>query len=240
MVSVQGARREMEDRYVLVAGEGGLFGGVYDGHGGDAAVRAVAAGLHPRFFEALASGRDPEAAFLQAHAAMDRQVRHRTCGTTATTFFLRAGRLTVANLGDGRLILVREGLVRALTRDHRVLDPLERPRILAAGGLIDGPYVFREDHGVMMSRGFGDVWFRAVGVIATPEVSAWDLTPADRCLVVASDGLWDELSNEAVDRIVSAVPGPQAAADALAAAVATRHGRDNLTVLVVPLSRPWR
>ena len=50
IVSVQGRRAEMQDRYVLVEGAGGLFGGVYDGHGGQEAAEQAAAALHAWFF----------------------------------------------------------------------------------------------------------------------------------------------------------------------------------------------
>ncbi len=236
IVSEIGGRSEIEDRHVLVEGAGGLFGGVYDGHGGAAVADLAASQLHKMFFDALREERSPEAAFLKAFDLMDQAARHRSCGTTAATFFLRGDQLSVANLGDGRAILVSSRKVEQLTRDHRVDDPEEEARIRKAGGDIDPPYVVRAGHGLMVTRSFGDRMFRAVGVIATPEVSSRTLTASDRYLVAACDGLWDVLKNEEVARIVRAASSAQAGATALAEAVAERRGRDNLTILTVCLS----
>jgi len=111
IVSVQGRRAEMQDRYVLVEGAGGLFGGVYDGHGGQEAAEQAAAALHAWFFEALGRGLHPEAAFAEAFRRADRAVQSSTCGTTATAFFVQGGRLTVANrtLKHARRLAVEVG-----------------------------------------------------------------------------------------------------------------------------------
>src|SRR6516165_1905261 len=59
----QGPRAEMQDRHVVAIEPEGLFGGVYDGHGGVAVAEAAAGHLHRAFFTDLRRGADPEAAF---------------------------------------------------------------------------------------------------------------------------------------------------------------------------------
>jgi serine/threonine protein phosphatase PrpC len=233
IATARGSRGEMQDRHAVTPGAGGLFAGVYDGHGGSRVARALAADLHRFFFAALAEAADPEAAFARAFARMDAAVVDVHCGSTATALFLQGSRLTVANLGDGRVLRVGTSGAETLTRDHRGADAQERARVLAAGGRFEPPYVMRGDYGLMVTRSLGDRWFRPVGVIAVPEVTSRLVGPEDR-LVVACDGLWDELDAAEVVTAVRAEPDPQAAADALAAAVAARRGRDNLTVLVIP------
>lgn len=235
VVSRQGPRESMEDRHVVARGAGGLFGGVYDGHGGAAAAELAAARLHEAFFEALGPGVRPEAAFALAYGDVDGRLRAPRCGTTAATFFLRDGRLTVAHVGDARIVLVGDGGALALTRDHRVGDPEERVRVLAAGADIAGPYVVRGDYGLMMTRSLGDRWFRRVGVVPEPEVATRPLRATDRHVVVASDGLWDELDTAQVGRVVAAAESPQAAAEALDQLVVAHGGRDNVTILVAAL-----
>ncbi|PYM59580.1 MAG: hypothetical protein DMD79_17390 [Candidatus Rokuibacteriota bacterium] len=233
VITRQGRRAEMQDRYVVAREPEGLFVGVYDGHGGSVTVELTAQHLHLRFFAALREGVDAVAAFSRAFAEVDRLTQEQTCGTGATAFFLAGRRLVAANLGDGRLVLLRGDGVEAVTRDHRVDDPDERARVLAAGAGIDYPYVVRGDAGLMLTRSFGDRWFRPVGVIASPEVFTRTLEPADRWLVAACDGLWDELDNAAVATIVRGAAGAQRAAEALGDAVASLGDRDNLTVIVV-------
>ena len=53
-----------------------------------------------------------------------------------------------------------------------------------------------------MSRSFGDKIAHSVGVSAEPEVKESILGPLDKFIVIASDGVWEFLSNEDVAGIV--------------------------------------
>ena len=46
-----------------------------------------------------------------------------------------------------------------------------------------------------MTRSFGDATAARVGVNAIPEISLVDLTPEDKIIVLASDGVWEFLDN---------------------------------------------
>ena len=54
----------------------------------------------------------------------------------------------------------------------------------------------------MMRRSIGDADLKDCGVTAEPEVAHVVLQPDDAFLVLASDGLWDCLSNEAVISLI--------------------------------------
>lgn len=238
VIARRGRRSEMQDRYVVAPEPEGLFVGVYDGHGGSRVVDLTREHLHRVFFAVLREGLGAEAAFAGAFDEVDRLTRDEACGTGATAFFLAGSRLVAANLGDGRLVLVKGDGLEAVTRDHRVDDPEELARVLHAGAEIDYPYVVRGDAGLMLTRSFGDQWFRSVGVVARPDVFTRSLEPGDRWLVTASDGLWDELPNDDVAAIVRQAAGAPRAAQALSDAVAARGDRDNLTVVVVDALGP--
>lgn len=50
-----------------------------------------------------------------------------------------------------------------------------------------------------MTRSIGDMAAASVGVTAEPEIKVFtNLTPSDKFLVVASDGIWDRFSNEEI------------------------------------------
>ena len=50
-----------------------------------------------------------------------------------------------------------------------------------------------------MTRSIGDLVAGSVGVTAEPEIQVFNcLTPMDKCLVIASDGIFDRLSNQEV------------------------------------------
>ena len=53
-----------------------------------------------------------------------------------------------------------------------------------------------------MSRSFGDYVASQVGVICIPDIIEFDLSEDDRFLLLASDGIWEFLSNEDVGKII--------------------------------------
>ena len=53
-----------------------------------------------------------------------------------------------------------------------------------------------------MTRCFGDIVAKSIGVIAVPEVSLYKLHRDDRALVLASDGIWEFISNQEASEIV--------------------------------------
>jgi len=55
-----------------------------------------------------------------------------------------------------------------------------------------------EAPGLAMSRSLGDKSGREVGVISEPEIFELILKEEDRFIVIASDGVWEFLSNEEV------------------------------------------
>jgi len=56
--------------------------------------------------------------------------------------------------------------------------------------------------GLAMSRSFGDHAAAEVGVISEPEILEMNLIEDDKFIVIASDGVWEFLSNDEVVRII--------------------------------------
>lgn len=144
-------------------------------------------------------------------------------GCTGCVVVICGSQVTVANIGDSRVILVRtanatntsvEGqaapqpgltLTSAmLSIDHKPTLANETRRILLAGGRVhaikyedgvEGPVRvwLRDDDvpGLAMSRSLGDTIGKKAGVISTPDIYHYTLTPRDAFLVLASDGLWE-------------------------------------------------
>ncbi|KAL4514291.1 hypothetical protein Ndes2526A_g04006 [Nannochloris sp. 'desiccata'] len=127
-------------------------------------------------------------------------------GCTAVCAMVRNGDLIVANAGDSRCVLSRNGQAVALTQDHKPMDPEEYDRIIKAGGFVaDG----RVNGSLNLSRALGDLEYKqsknlppeAQMVTAFPEIRSEKLQPGtDEFLILACDGIWDVLTNqEAVD-----------------------------------------
>lgn len=141
-------------------------------------------------------------------------------GTTAITVMIRDNLCICSNVGDSRAIIGRFNEIWypiELSHDHKPNLPSEEQRILDSGGRVEpyqektgefiGPARVWLKHeqlpGLAMSRSFGDLVAVHVGVISEPEVLTHRLTNDDKFLVIASDGVWEFISNHDCVRIVS-------------------------------------
>jgi len=142
-------------------------------------------------------------------------------GSTAVVAVVSPTHVVVANAGDSRAVLSRAGVPVPLSVDHKPDRPDELARIKAAGGRViywDGARVL----GVLaMSRAIGDGYLKPY-VSSEPEVTVTERTDDDECLILASDGLWDVVTNEMACEVVRACfhsngpPAPAARANGAA------------------------
>jgi protein phosphatase len=150
-------------------------------------------------------------------------------GTTLTAVALVRGTgpdgepdetLAVANVGDSRTYLLRDGELSLLTTDHSWVQEMVRTGQLRA-----------EDAGRHPKR---STLTRAVGIGPEVLVDVSDVIPyaGDR-LLLCSDGLWDELGDDLIAEILRSHAHPQDAADELVDEAKSAGGRDNITVIVV-------
>ncbi|XP_062225878.1 probable protein phosphatase 2C 9 isoform X2 [Phragmites australis] len=122
-------------------------------------------------------------------------------GSTAVVAIVSATHVVVANAGDSRAVLSRAGVPVPLSVDHKPDRLDELARIEASGGRViywDGARVL----GVLaMSRAIGDGYLKPY-VSSEPEVTVTERTDDDECLILASDGLWDVVTNEMACEVV--------------------------------------
>ncbi|GJN07190.1 hypothetical protein PR202_ga24998 [Eleusine coracana subsp. coracana] len=171
--------------------------------------------------------------FVKTFEDVDQELREHTgmdcicSGTTAVTVVRQGDHLFIANLGDSRAVLcTRDSKDRLtpvqLTTDLKPDLPSEAARILSCKGRVfamddepDVPRLWLPDQdapGLAMARAFGDFCLKDHGLICTPEVYYRKLSEKDEFLVLATDGVWDVLSNKQVIKIVSSVSDPSKAA----------------------------
>ncbi|KAI7743002.1 hypothetical protein M8C21_032667 [Ambrosia artemisiifolia] len=142
-------------------------------------------------------------------------------GTAAVTIIREGDLIVLANVGDSRAVLGTTSddgsLVGVqLTVDFKPNLPEERERIYKSGGSVcesdDEPGVSRirasidetpEGPGLALSRAFGDFFVKDFGLISEPDVIQRTLTTRDHFVILATDGLWDVVSNEKAVEIVS-------------------------------------
>lgn len=244
VISAQGARKEMEDFHFLETDfgrKGWVYAGVYDGHGGKHAASYAARRVHELFLENLLSGLKPQKAFVEAYVATSEELNHQDSGTTAVDLLIMDGRVYIANAGDARAIVVSGGSVRQLSLDHRVDVFAERQRIIKAGGLVCPPYTRRGFQGIIPTRTLGDEYFKPVGIIATPSVREYEIKEDDLISVVASDGLFDVMSNEEIGYFARKATDLEKLVQALKReALVKRHATDSVTIVAVALQKERR
>ncbi|CAD6210581.1 unnamed protein product [Miscanthus lutarioriparius] len=123
-------------------------------------------------------------------------------GSTAVVAVVGPRHLVVANCGDSRAVLFSGGAAIPLSDDHKPDRADELERIHAAGGRVifwDGARVFGM---LAMSRAIGDSYLKPF-VISDPEVRVVERKDGeDEFLILASDGLWDVVSNEVACKVV--------------------------------------
>lgn len=160
---------------------------------------------------------------ISAFKAMDKELEFHPnlnsfhSGTTAVTVIKQGSDLIISNLGDSRAVLgtvSEEGHLKPvqLTTDLKPSLPHEADRIRKNNGRVfalrDQPDVQRvwlpdtNFPGLAMARAFGDFELKNYGVIAIPQVSYRRLRDRDLFVVLATDGVWDVLSNDRVVEIV--------------------------------------
>ncbi|KAE8710226.1 putative protein phosphatase 2C 14 [Hibiscus syriacus] len=209
--SVKGKKKFMEDAHKIVSCLHGnsnkAFFGVYDGHGGKDAADFVAQNLHNNLFEMLkdCKGNDEkEEAVKSGYLKTDEEFlkKDMVSGTCCVTALIEGDAIVVSNLGDCRAVLSREGVAEALTTDHKAEQQDERTRIENKGGYVEFHRGAWRVHGILsVSRSIGDAHLKD-WVVAEPDTKVFQLTPDMEYLVLASDGLWEEVSEqEAIDTV---------------------------------------
>ncbi|XP_029122111.1 protein kinase and PP2C-like domain-containing protein isoform X2 [Elaeis guineensis] len=248
-----GRRETMEDTHFMLpqmCNENDVHAfGIFDGHRGAAAAEFSARAL-PGFLQNAGYTCSPTDALIKAFTRTDEAFRdglvlHRNSkriiqkdwhpGCTAVAALIVRNKLFVANAGDCRAILSRSGHPFPMSKDHVASCADERTRVIKEGikvkWLVDtwrvGPAALQ------VTRSIGDDDLKPA-VTARPEITETSLTADDEFLVMASDGLWDVLSNEDVISIIKdTVKEPAMCSKRLATEAVERGSKDNITVIVV-------
>ncbi|KAJ4822622.1 hypothetical protein Tsubulata_020953 [Turnera subulata] len=256
------------------------FFGVYDGHGGARVAEACRDRLHRVVEEEMRKEEkgvmEWERVMEEGFKRMDEEVvKDKMMGSTAVVAVVGEEELVVANCGDSRAVLCRGGVAVPLSVDHKeglsyghvtqeddqIVDitfsskpdrPEELERVEAAGGRVINWNGHRVLGVLATSRSIGDQFLKPF-VISKPDVIVNKRTQEDEFLILASDGLWDVITNEVACQVVRRCLGGRMrrksqdivsessraaeAAAVLAELAMARGSRDNISVIVIELGR---
>jgi len=258
-----GGRKYQEDEYTcvdhLTRHGGPAYFGIYDGHGSDYYSAHASMDLYrviQNHIEEIRGKGVLEAmvsAFREEDRLMSQTVKGRPVpegGSTATAALILGDELFLANVGDSRAVLaIREstGKLKAvrLSKDHKPDDPEEKQRIEKVGGVVQFGRVLGPNTAINMSRALGDFEFKvplnkaqADFITGTPYVAPpVRLRPEVKFLVLASDGLWNQMEDqEVVDEILvqrEAGLSVSQIAEKLAHKCGSVEFSDNITIILV-------
>ncbi|PQQ14021.1 putative protein phosphatase 2C 25 [Prunus yedoensis var. nudiflora] len=222
----RGRRGPMEDRYSAVVDlrddSRQAFFGVFDGHGGATkAAEFAAKNMDRNIKDRLTCGSEEKIveAVKDGYLTTDVDFLKENVGGGAccVTALMQKGNLVVSNAGDCRAVMSRGGVAEALTSDHHPSRIDERARIETTGGYVD------------CCRG--------------QETTILRINPECEFLVLASDGLWDKVTNqEAVDVVRPLCVGTDkpelfSACKKLVDLSIGRGSMDDTSVMIIQLGR---
>jgi PPM family protein phosphatase len=226
--------REFEPGEAHVLGKSGAVFGVCDGMGGAAAgevaSRLAVDIIYDRLAEAKAPRNREDLARRLVRAVQDAGVRifgearadrsRRGMGTTSTIATLIDDRLFLAQVGDSRAYILRDGELTQVTRDQSLVNQL-----IEAGQLTEEEAETFEHNNIILQA------------LGTSEVVQVDLTyvdlRADDTLLICSDGLSGMVRAEDIRGVLTELEEPAEVCAKLIASANDAGGHDNVTVVIV-------
>jgi len=163
-----------------------------------------------------------EEAAARVHAASLESRARKGMGTTATVCAVAGDTLYIAQVGDSRAYLLREGRLTQLTRDQTLAMLMMERGQLTQEEVATFP--------------LGHVILQAVGTAPRVEVDLTCVRVArGDVLLICSDGLSGPVSHDALREVLAEQPTAAAACEALVELANDAGGPDNVTAVVARL-----
>ncbi|KAK9285143.1 hypothetical protein L1049_024328 [Liquidambar formosana] len=215
----------------------GLFA-IFDGHLGHDVANYLKDNLFANILKENDFWTETESAIRRAYRTTDSDILDQAAflgkgGSTAVTAILINGqKLVVANVGDSRAVICKNGVAKQLSVDH---EPSKEKRIIERkGGFVSNipGDVPRVDGQLAVARAFGDKSLK-MHLSSEPDVIVEMVGDDSDFIILASDGLWKVMSNqEAVDSIKH-IKDAQSAAKHLTEEALCRKSKDDISCIVV-------
>jgi serine/threonine protein phosphatase PrpC len=140
--------------------------------------------------------------------------------TTCTCLLILGMNVYIAHVGDSRAYLVDGEGIAPITTDHSLVN-----RLIELGQITPQEAKTHPQRNVL---------YRAVGQGDKLEVdTGLQSLSVGQALLLCSDGLWGELSQEVIEAVIRSVPSPQNACHRLVTRAIEGGGQDNVTVVLI-------
>ena len=201
------------------------FFGVYDGHGGKGCSIYLKEYLHTNIKEFSVLGIKQAIDITEEKFKVEQALNEKgeiidSSGSCGIMAMIQGNKCIIANVGDSRLVLFKNGKVSFATEDHKPNTETEKRRIKLAGGEVYQTMTFfpLRQNGkeieppwrvlpgrLSVSRTFGDVEakdskFGGIPgvVLALPDITEIELDDEYNFMVIGCDGIFDVLDNEEI------------------------------------------
>ena len=168
-----------------------------------------------------------KAAIRQANKAIltygEEQSSARGLGCTVTTALIQDDQAFLANIGDSRIYLYREGTLKPLTKDHSLVYRLVEAKQIEPDDIYSHP----QRNLIYRSLGAGH---KSVD----PDVFYTSLRSGDS-LLLCSDGLWEMVRNQELLQVLKENSDAQKICDILIDLANSHGGEDNITAVLVQI-----
>ena len=240
--SNHGNRNYMEDQGKSIENLGGdpnkILFCLFDGHGGGDVSKYLQENF-AIYFKKILPFKNYRPEIINLFGLLDEKIRQLNkpkVGSTATIVYIEKENgkkiLYCANVGDSRCVLVKRSGVCRLSYDDRVDDPNERARIIKQGGVILNNRILGT---LMLSRSFGDWGIKDYGVIVEPHITKIELTDEDLFVIIASDGVWDVIKDEACQGLTQTNISSLEICKNIIVDALSKDSQDNLSCFVIRL-----
>ena len=168
-----------------------------------------------------------KSAIRQANKAIltygEEQSSARGLGCTVTTALIQDDQAFLANIGDSRIYLYRQGTLQPLTKDHSLVYRLVEAKQIEPDDIYSHP----QRNLIYRSLGAGH---KSVD----PDVFHTSLRSGDS-LLLCSDGLWEMVRNEELLQVLKENNDAQKICDILIDLANANGGEDNITAVLVQI-----
>lgn len=169
-----------------------------------------------------------KSAIRQANRAIlaygEEQSGARGLGCTLTMALVKDGQAHIANIGDSRTYLLRNGELEPLTRDHSLVAKLVETHQISPEDVYTHPQRNLIYHSLGAGRKEVD-----------PDVFHETLRPGDK-LLLCSDGLWEMVRTPALLQVLNVSEDVEKICDNLINLANANGGEDNISAVVVRVS----
>ncbi|XP_057959829.1 probable protein phosphatase 2C 39 isoform X2 [Malania oleifera] len=240
---VKGRSRHAMEDYVFAQfkqvddNELGLFA-IFDGHLSHDVPDYLRSHLFDNILKEPDFWTETENAIRRAYGITDTKILEKRAdlgkgGSTAVTAILiNCQKLVVANVGDSRAVICKNGVAKQLSIDHE--PSKERKNIEDRGGFVSNfpGDVPRVDGQLAVARAFGDKSLKD-HLSSEPDVAVEMIDDDTEFVILASDGLWKVMSNQDAADSIREIKDAQCAAKHLTEAALSRKSSDDISCIVV-------